>query len=1003
VKTETRHSTSRSRFSIPSLLPWLVLCSVLLLTYALENAVSRNNRENVREHFDFRSNEIVVNIENRLRGYEQVLLGAKALFVSSVSVERDEFREYVSRLMLQQQYPGIQGVGFSQLVKASAKEAHIRHIRGQGFPQYTIRPDGMRDFYTSIIYLEPFDWRNQRAFGYDMYSEAVRRAAMERARDENRAIVSGKVTLVQETENNMQPGFLMYLPVYRNGQPDDTPADRRKNLIGWVYAPFRMFDLMHGILGQHFGEIGNSLVFYIYDGNRPLQAALMYNSGAETGAPAADREPVFRSIRTFDVGGHLWTIEVRSLPNFESRLKSHDAQFIRIAGGLGSMLACLIVWLLVTGRDRAFAIARVMTRELRESESHTSRLNRSLKLLSDCNMALVRTEEENQLLSEICRLIVMRGGYLLAWVGFAEHDEAKTVRPVAQAGFEKGYLNSVNVTWADTERGRGPTGTAIRTGLPNINQDYLDNPLMAPWREAALQRGYRSSIALPLIGNKGVLGALTLYSQEPFAFSSEEVQLLEELAGDLAYGIETLRTRAEHKRAEEQLSFMAYHDPLTQLPNRRLLRSRFDQKIIAAGRNSAHVAMLYLGLDNFKQVNDTLGHSQGDRLLLLVAERLNRCIGNTGMLGRNGGDQFVVLMADVRQPACIDAVARSIIEAFTEPFTVENNLINATFSIGISVFPNDGTDFDALFKKADTAMFYAKDSGRNTYCFYTEQMNSDGMEQMWLQGQLRGGLKNRELLLHYQPQIDLSRGCISGVEALLRWKHPERGMISPAKFIPLAERSGLIIPIGEWVLNEACRQAKSWFDEGYPLVVAVNLSVLQFKRGNLLETVAHALENSGLPPSLLELELTESILLQDQEAAIETIAELKKRGIKLSIDDFGTGYSSLSYLKRLAVDKLKIDQSFVRDLASNPEDAAIARAIILLGHALQLTVIAEGVETKAQLDFLKNEGCDEVQGFYFSRPVPAAEIAGWFAQDVSPVHGDSGRVMQNECLDELGD
>jgi diguanylate cyclase (GGDEF)-like protein len=983
VQTKTQHTSFRRSFLSPSLLPWLVLSAVLLLTYALVKVVSRDNRENVQEHFDFRSNEIVVNIETRLRGYEQVLLGAKALFVSSKSVERDEFREYVNRLMLQQQFPGIQGVGFSKLVKPRDKAAHIKSIRRQGFPRYTIRPEGKRDIYTSIIYLEPFDWRNQRAFGYDMYSEPVRLAAMERARDENRAIVSGKVKLVQETEKDVQPGFLMYLPVYRNGLPDDTLAERRKNLVGWVYAPFRMHDLMNGILGKHFGEIGNSLAFSVYDGDRPSAEALMYNSAPETGTPADSGEPVFRSARTFDIGSRLWTIEVRSLPDFEARLKSHNAQIILIAGGIGSVLASLIVWLLVTGRERASAIARDMTRELRESESRTRRLNRALKLLSDCNMALVRAEAEEKLLFEICRLIIERGGYLLAWVGFAEHNEAKTVRPVAQVGFEEGYLECADITWADTERGRGPTGTAIRTGFTDINQNYLDDPRMAPWREAALKRGYQSSIALPLIGNKGVLGALTIYSPDPYAFSPEEVQLLEELAGDLAYGIETLRIRAEHAMAEEKLAFMAYHDPLTQLPNRRLLSIRFEQETSIAAHNSAQVAVLYLGLDNFKQVNDTLGHSHGDELLILAVERLRNSIRAIDTLGRNGGDQFVVIATNVYETAIIGTLAQNIIDACAEPFDVAGNLVNATFSIGISVFPNDGAEFDALFKKADTAMFYAKDSGRNTYRFFNEQMNRDGLEQMQLQGQLRAALKNRELLLHYQPQVDLGRGRIGAVEALLRWQHPEKGLISPATFIPLAERNGLIIPIGEWVLNEACRQAKAWLDDGYPLVMAVNLSALQFKRGNLLETVANALAGSGLPAELLELELTESILLQDQEAAIKTIDELKKMGVKLSIDDFGTGYSSLSYLKRLAVDKLKIDQSFVRDLASNPEDAAIARAIILLGHTLQLSVIAEGVETDAQLAFLKSEGCDEVQGFYFSRPLPTGEIAELFAKDFS--------------------
>lgn len=977
---QTRHFIVHGWIPAPSFLPWLVLLFGLLVTYGLQDLARQENRRNLQERFDFRFNEIIGNIDARLKSYEQVLRGSTALFASSNAVERGEFREYVGQLKLGQNYPGIQGVGYSLRIEPEALAAHNREVRAEGFPDYAVRPAGKRDAYTSIVYLEPFDWRNRRAFGYDMYSEPARRAAMERARDENRAALSGKVTLVQETDKDVQPGFLMYFPVYRNGLPHDTVEQRRKNLAGWVYAPFRMHDLMNGIMGRHFGEIGDTLAFDIYDGDTPAASSLMYDFNSETGIARGDHAPVFHSVKYLDIGGRQWTVEVRSLPDFEAGLESEDAQFIATMGVAVTLLATLAVWLLVTGRERAFATAQEMTREFRESEARTSRLNRALKLLSDCNMALVRAEDEHKLLSEICRLIVERGGYRLAWVGYAEQDAAKTVRPVAQAGHELGYLDGANVTWADTERGRGPTGTAIRTGATEVNQDFLSNPNMAPWREAALERGFQSSIALPLHCNKGVLGALTIYSPDHNAFEPEEVKLLEELAGDLAYGIQTLRTRIEHRLAEEKLAFMAQHDPLTQLPNRLLLRDRYDQAIAAAARRHAGVAILFLDLDNFKQVNDTLGHNLGDRLLVRIVERLRTCIRDTDTISRHGGDEFAVLLPDVRDHAVIGGIAQNIIEAFADPVEIEGNTINTTFSIGISVFPDDGAEFDTLLKKADTAMYHAKDSGRNAYRFFTAQMNSDAQEQMQLQGQLRNALKNGELLLHYQPQIDLQHGGITGFEALLRWRHPEMGMISPAKFIPLAERSGLIIPMGEWVLGEACRQARAWLDGGHPLVMAVNLSALQFRRGNLLESVTDALVSSRLPPHLLELELTESILLQDMETAMKTLHELKKMGVKLSIDDFGTGYSSLSYLKRLAVDKLKIDQSFVRDLASDPEDAAIVRAIVQLGHTLQLSVIAEGVETDAQLGFLRNYGCDEVQGYYFSRPLPAEEMSGLFGK-----------------------
>jgi diguanylate cyclase (GGDEF)-like protein len=612
--------------------------------------------------------------------------------------------------------------------------------------------------------------------------------------------------------------------------------------------------------------------------------------------------------------------------------------------------------------------------ERKQAEHTQQRLNRALKLLSDCNMSLVHAEEESRLLFEICRLVVETGGYPMAWVGFAEHDAEKSVRTVAQHGDDQNYLGSLKLTWADTEHGRGPTGTAIRSGVTDVNQDYQTNPRMAPWREKGLAQGFRSSIALPLRNRKRVFGALTIYSADTGAFGPEEVRLLEELATDLAYGIETLRTRAQHAEAEQKLEFLAHHDVLTGLPNRLLLRDRFDQAAALADRDQTGVAVLFLDLDNFKQVNDTLGHNYGDQLLVRVVERLHNHLRDTDTISRQGGDEFIVLLPHLNDLAIIGGIAHNIVEAFAEPFEIEHFSINTSFSIGISLFPNDGREFDALLKNADTALYQAKDSGRDTYRFFSEKMNLDAEEQLYLQGQLRNAVKNEEFLLHYQPQIDIASGRIIGAEALVRWQHPELGLIPPSKFIPLAERSGVVIPMGEWVLNEACRQARIWQENGQLLVIAVNLSALQFKRGNLLETVAKALKQSGLAANQLELELTESILLQDIDAAIKTLHSLKEMGVKLSIDDFGTGYSSLSYLKRLAVNKLKIDQSFVRDLAESADSAAIVRAIIQLGHTLQLTVIAEGVETESQLAFLRDHGCDEIQGYLFSRPIPAAEF-----------------------------
>ena len=395
-----------------------------------------------------------------------------------------------------------------------------------------------------------------------------------------------------------------------------------------------------------------------------------------------------------------------------------------------------------------------------------------------------------------------------------------------------------------------------------------------------------------------------------------------------------------------------------------------------ADNENTMVSLLYLDLDHFKHINDSLGYATGDRVLIKVVERLRHCIPETATISRLSGDEFVVLLTGKRDAIGVAGMANTISDIFIDPVDIDGNMLNISCSIGIGLYPEDGKDFDTLLKHTHAAVDSAKEAGRNTYCFFSHEMNSGLTEQIRLTGGLVHALRNQEFRIHYQPQSDIHSGKIIGAEALLRWQHPVDGLISPGKFISLAERSGHIVPIGDWVLNEACRQAASWLrDHPDAPVVAVNLSALQFKRGKILDVVANALAKSGLPPHQLELELTESILLQDVGATINILHGLKNLGVKLSIDDFGTGYSSLSYLKQLAVDKLKIDQSFVRDMLTSTDGAAIVKTIIQLGHNLQLTVIAEGVETKEQLACLNEYGCDEVQGYLLSHPLPADELS----------------------------
>lgn len=442
----------------------------------------------------------------------------------------------------------------------------------------------------------------------------------------------------------------------------------------------------------------------------------------------------------------------------------------------------------------------------------------------------------------------------------------------------------------------------------------------------------------------------------------------------------------ERKANEARIAFLAHHDPLTALPNRTLFQDRLEQALARAERSGSVAALLFLDLDRFKTINDSLGHLAGDRLLQAVAERLQHCVRDTDTICRQGGDEFIIVLPEVADTEVPARIAEKIQRRLAEPFEIDGHVLGTSFSIGIAVYPDDGLEADALMKNADTAMYHAKESGRNTYRFFTESMNANALERLQIENQLRGALERRELVLHFQPQVDLASGAIVGGEALVRWESAVLGFVPPGRFIPIAEESGLIVPIGRWVLREACQLAMGWYQRGVRgVAVAVNISALQFRRDDIVANVRDALAETGLPAEYLELELTESLLMEHAEEVLETVLRLKGLGVRLSIDDFGTGYSSLSYLKRFAVDRLKIDQGFVRDMVDDPDDAAIVRAIIQLGRSLKLDVIAEGAESRTQVDFLMREGCREAQGYYFCPPVAGDVFMDMLARGLNSV------------------
>jgi len=427
----------------------------------------------------------------------------------------------------------------------------------------------------------------------------------------------------------------------------------------------------------------------------------------------------------------------------------------------------------------------------------------------------------------------------------------------------------------------------------------------------------------------------------------------------------------KRKRAEETIKHMAYYDALTDLPNRALFLERLNQALIQAQRNRRILAVLFLDLDRLKVINDTLGHNMGDRLLKSVAARLSTAMRDVDTVARLGGDEFMLLLPEITNAGDIEKVTTKLLQIFNSPFMLEGQELYVTASIGVSVYPKDGSDADTLLKNADTAMYRAKRTGRNNFKIFAPSMKTEDLEQLALNNGIRRALDRKEFVVHYQPQLDIENGEIVGMEALVRWQHPEFGLVPPMQFIHWAEDSGLIVPLGEMVLRMACEQNRAWLNAGFPpLKVAVNVSARQLKQDDIVQTVARILKETGLPPEGLELELTESVLM-DLGVNTTTIPhELKAMGVGFSIDDFGTGYSSLNYLKRLPVNTLKMDQSFVRDLTTDPNDAAIASAVIGLGHGLDLAVLAEGVETMGQLDYLRSLKCDRMQGFLFSEPLP---------------------------------
>ncbi|MBF0213085.1 MAG: EAL domain-containing protein [Magnetococcales bacterium] len=991
----------------------------------------------------------------RLAAQEQVLLGARGLFAASSHVDRQEFREYVAALRLDVRFPGIQGVGFSRLISTEEKDSHIEAVRQEGFSAYTIHPDGKRPLYTSVVYIEPFTDNNLRAFGYDMYADSVRRAAMDQAWATGTAVMSGKVMLVQAGKDHPQAGLLIYVPVYRNGSPLNTPEDRRNHLEGWTYSVFRVNDLLTGILGYY--AVGLDLE--IFDGPTATAENLLFDSHVSVDSMTA--APRFHRVESLEFGGRHWTLHFRSMPAFDGLLIKQGDRLILWSGLCISVLFALFVWQLVTARERAYALAEEMTRELRESEQVRLRgealvravvetaLNAIIvmdanKIVHIFNPAAERAfgyeagdiigQNVNRLMPESMReihdqsvdryletgirkvigvrqeLICQRKdcstfpGELFVsemsisgvrmFVGvindITERKQAEETLLLSRKVFEqageailitdaKGVITDVNPAY---ERITGYLLEEVMGKSPSITKSGR--------HDANFYRDMWSALA-----NQGQWeGEIWDRRKNGEVFPKwVSISAIRNGAGELTHYMAIFLDISDQKAVEHKLERLAFYDALTGLPNRMFFQERLAQDIVHAKRHEFQMALLFIDLDRFKWVNDTLGHAAGDDLLKEISQRLKACVRESDTVARLGGDEFTIILAHINSPDHAALVAQKVIGSVRQPVHIVSQNVYVGASIGIALFPNDSSNMETLIKHADMAMYQAKEAGRNTFLFASKDVHIKAFDRLAMEDDLYKALDREELVPYYQPKWDLERDRLCGAEALVRWVRSDGVLVNPGQFIPLSEETGLILPIGKRVLLTASLFTAQLAKESpRPFKMAVNLSSREFQQTDLLEQIRDLLEQTQLSPDRLEIEITESMVMGNVEKAVGIMKRLRELGVSLAMDDFGTGYSSLGYLKRFPLNTLKIDQSFVRDLPDCHGDGAIVEAILSMARGLKLHVVAEGVETPEQRAYLHQRGCESIQGYLIGKPMPEKRFRQFFVEEMVVAPGKGGVV-----------
>lgn len=858
--------------------------------------------------------------------HQEILDSLKNYFDASSHVSKNEF--IIVNAATLEKHSGIQALEWIKRVKQEQRGEFERTLpQGRTIRRFNTagvsHPAEIREEYYAIQFIVP-QKTNMPALGFDITSNPIAAEALFRARDSGKTVATGPLRLVQETADDV--GIVLYKPVYST---PTTPADleqRRELIAGAVAVVLRM----RSMIDTETPSIANGeALVRLFDNTDANSPQLLYNSHPEitNNPPHALNE-----TQTFDMGGRSWRLEYVSTPEFLAK-NTNWAVWLVLTGGL------LITALMGTG-------LLILTGRTLHVEDEVNR--RTAELRSE---VLQRRDTETQL------RLVLDGANLGFWDwNYQTGEHWVNDRWMEMLGLQRSDLKNDTSDWSD-----------------RIHPDDKEKVFQAVERHIKNQESYVVEFRMRHQDGHWVwiqgAGAVVTVDQK----TNEPLRLCG-----------THQDISERKNHENQIVHKAHFDSLTELPNRFLALDRLSQLLSEAQRKQGMIAVLFLDLDDFKKINDTLGHDTGDKLLMETATRLQSAVRGCDTVGRLGGDEFIILLSGITQAADAQPVAESLLKKFTDVFKIDNRELVLTASIGISIYPDDGDNMSELLRNADSAMYHSKEQGRNTYSYFTEQMNEAVSKRLLFEEQMHGALDRGEFKLCYQPQVELTNGKIVGVEALLRWDNPALGKVSPLEFIPIAEQTGLIVDLGKFVLSEALSKAVVWQKiVGPQFTLAVNLSPRQFRDPNLADFVQKAIKQSEMPSSCLELEITEGVLLSGHAYIDHTLVALHNLGVSIAMDDFGTGYSSLSYLRNYPFDVLKIDREFIQDLCDDPGDRELVNATIMMAHGLGLKVIAEGVETEKQREYLSAQGCDFAQGYLFSKPISHEEISELLAESDS--------------------